>query len=115
MDALFGPKIDKFKISALNKLHHLLVAKIDGKSNDDSLEVEALKRCLDPEMDLNCLICGLKSKIYNLRAWNLKSDHYFGAKFYGKSNGDSRVARKRLFNPVEVVLQGKKFSFSRYH
>ena len=43
-------------------------------------------------MDLNCLICG--KEIENLQLGK-KLDHYIVAKFYGKSNGDSPVARKR--------------------
>ena len=49
------------------------------------------KTCLDPEMDVNCLICGQKSKFYNLNSERsyVNVYHYFGA----KSNGDSPVAQ----------------------
>ena len=44
-------------------------------------------------------------KIENLQfKFVKKSDHYFATKFYGKSNGDSPVARKRC-----VLTQLKRY------
>ena len=49
-------------------------------------------------------------KIYNLQFKSIKKlYHYFGAKFYGKSNGESCSPKTMFFNPVEMVLQGKGF------
>ena len=40
-----------------------------------------------------------KIEKFTIQAWKLEHyfEHYFGAKFYGKSNGDSLVARKQCF------------------
>ena len=43
-----GPKIDKFKIAAWKKLDHHLVAEIDGKLSDNSLEAQ--KQCVLTQM-----------------------------------------------------------------
>ena len=50
-------------------------------------------------MDLNYLI-PIRQKIENLQLeLGKKLDHYFGAKFYGKSNSD--ITKTMCFNPVE--------------
>ena len=48
-------------------------------------------------------------KIENLQLKYVKKlDHYFGTKFYGKSNGDSPVARKRC-----VLTQLKRYYWGK--
>ena len=64
LDYKMSPNINKRKISAWKKVDRHLVAKTDGKLNDNSREAQ--ERCLDPEVDLNCPKYGRKSKIYNL-------------------------------------------------
>ena len=56
--------IQNFGLEKIRPPFKHLVAKIDGKSNENDLEAQ--RRLLDPEMDLNFLICGQKLKIYNL-------------------------------------------------
>ena len=47
----------------------------------------------------------MRPKIENLQYKFVKKlDHYFGTKFYGKSNGDSPVARKQC-----VLTQLKRY------
>ena len=59
-------------------------------------------------MDFNCQI-PMWPKIENLQyKFAKKLGHYFGTKFYGKSNADSPVARKRCFLTQLKMYYGKK-------
>ena len=44
-----GPEIEYLKSELGEKLDHQIKVKLHGKSNGDGLD--AVKRCLDPEMD----------------------------------------------------------------
>ena len=102
---MFRAKNRSIQNFSLEKLDHHLVAKIHGKSNDNILE----KQCLDPEMDLDCLKWAKNLK-FTSYAWK-EVKPLFQAKFYGKSNGDSLVARKRCVLTQSKWDTGKKGFF----
>ena len=52
------PKFKNLQFELREKLGHHTVVKFNGKSYGDSLE--AVKRCLDPEMDHRSLVYGQK-------------------------------------------------------
>ena len=69
--------------------------KFHGKSNGHS--IEALKRCLDPEMGHKSLIWGQKSPNIKFKL-RKKLYQHLGANFYDKSNGDSLDVLKRCLD-----------------
>ena len=70
------PKFKNLQFELGEKLGHRTEVKFYGKSNGDSLD--ALKRCLDPEM-------GHRSLVYGQKSINSKFPHLHGnisVKFY---------------------------------
>ena len=83
-----GQKLKNLKFDPREKLDHHFKVKFHSESNSDSLN--ALKRCLDPEMDHEGPIWDQNRKILAKK----KLNHRIRVKFHRKSNGDSLEALK---------------------